>query len=286
MTAIQPSAGVTARERDALKRLAEFILNRTGIKLSASKQTYLEGRIRQRLHQFGFDTLDQYCCWLFDEGGMEEEEFSLIDIATTNKTEFFRELHHFEFLATQALPLLTGAGCGRYAPLRIWSAGCSNGAEPYSLAMLCQDFACSTPGFHFEILASDICTHVLREAVRAIYPHPDIEPVPMAMRQRYLLRDTDRNEVRIAAELRRTVRFLHHNLMEMSCPHRQPMDIIFCRNLLIYFDKVTQKKVLSHLCQCVKPGGYLILGHSESIAGMDLPLRSVAPTTFLRTDIP
>lgn len=268
-------------DAQAIQQLVVFLRERTGIRLPSSKQAYLEGRLRKRLLQLGFDSFDPYCYWLFEEDGMEEEECTLIDLATTNKTDFFREAYHFDFLLTEALPSLS-----THAPLRIWSAGCANGAEPYSLAMLCQDYAKDRPGFQFEITASDISTQALREAVRAIYPHADIEPIPMPMRQRYLRRDVERDEVRIVAELRRKVKFIQHNLMDLPYPPKQPVDLLFCRNLLIYFDRPTQIEVLSRLCRCVKPGGYLILGHSENITGLELPLRSMAPTTFQRIATP
>lgn len=286
MTAMAQRYDKIAWDKAAFERLITFVQNRTGIKIAPSKMVYLEGRLRNRLPHMGFDTLGHYCHWLLDENGLEEEENALIDLVTTNKTDFFRELHHFDFFFTKALPSLRAAGTGVHTPLRVWSAGCSNGSEPYSLAMLCQDFAHGTPGFKFEILASDISAKVLMEAVKAIYPHADIEPVPIPMRQRYLKRDPERNEVRITSELRRKVKFFQHNLMDLPYPPQQPVDIIFCRNLLIYFDKKTQREVLDRLCHHVKPGGYLILGHSETVTGMELPLRSIAPTTFQRTKNP
>lgn len=261
-------------------RISAFVHGRTGIWVQPSKKTHLEGRLRRRLRALGFSTLNQYCRWLFDEGGMTEEESELFDAVTTNKTDFFREPHHFQFLTTTALPTLLAKG--RRLPVRIWSAGCSNGAEPYTVAMVCEEFALANPGFEYQIIASDICTRMLGEAARAIYPHAAIEPIPMELRHRYLLRDKERDEVRIIPQLRRKIRFVHHNLMEIPYPPHQPVDLLFCRNLLIYFDKITQADVLSRLCHSVRFGGYLILGHSESVTGLELPLHPVAPTTFLR----
>lgn len=275
------SVGETLGEDD-FRRLAEFIHQRAGIRMPPSKRIFLEGRLRRRLHAHGFDSFSEYCGWLFEYDGMAEEEIGLIDAVTTNKTDFFREPHHFEFIERDALPALTERGLGITQPLRIWSAGCSNGAEPYTLAMVLQEFVGCMPRFHFEILASDISTVMLAEAARAIYPHAAIEPVPMEMRKRYLLRDDSRDEVRIAPELRQTVRFSRINLMDADYGLRQMQDLVICRNLLIYFDKATQYVVLRRLCQTVRPRGYLILGHSESIGGMDLPLRQVAATVFIR----
>ncbi|MEY4592078.1 MAG: hypothetical protein RIR18_973 [Pseudomonadota bacterium] len=264
------------------QKLANYIHSRTGIRMPSSKLSFLEGRLRRRLRALGFDTFTHYCNWLFNQNGMSEEETELVNVVTTNKTDFFREPHHFDFLTDHGLPELIAQGRGTQNPLRLWSAGCSNGAEPYTLAMVCQEFAEATPGFRYEILASDLSTTMLNTAARAIYPHAEIEPVPMELRKRYLLRDTQRNEVRIAPLLRNKVNFSQVNLTHNDYGIRQLMDIVFCRNLLIYFDKPTQQAVLQRLCNAVRPGGYVIIGHSESIAGMSLPLRPLGATVFLR----
>lgn len=264
-------------------RMAEFIRTRSGIRMPPSKKSFLEGRIRRRIRRNGFATMNDYCQWLFEEGGLAQDESALIDAVTTNKTDFFRERHHFEFLTNVVLPKFRTTAAGR--PLLIWSAGCSNGAEPYSLAMICEDFARKHPGFDYEILASDISTDVLRTAARAIYPHSAIGPISEDLRKRYLLHDPDRDEVRIIADLRRRVTIRHHNLLDEPYPASPATDIIFCRNLLIYFDRSTQGVVLSRLCRCLRPGSNLFLGHSEgSIADLNLPLRPVAPTTFMRQE--
>lgn len=268
------------------RRLADFIHASSGIKMPTSKKTFLEGRLRKQLHLRGYKSFKEYCHYVFDEGGLVEEETALIDAVTTNKTDFFREPHHFEFLTREGLPQLADRGRGIHHPLRVWSAGCANGAETYTIAMVCHDFAQRTPRFHFDVLGSDICVSALNDAARAIYPHAMIAPVPMKMRRRYLLRDEEQDEVRIVPELRRMVSFAYINLIDPDYRLRQPMDIVFCRNLLIYFDKQTQLTVLQRLCRNLKVGGYLILGHSESATGLDLPLRSVASTVFIREDGP
>ena len=140
MTRSEPrEAGLLGR-RDFI-RLAEFVHTRSGIRMPPSKKTFLEGRIRRHLSALGFATMNEYCKWLFDEGGLVQDEAALLDAVTTNKTEFFRERHHFEFVSNVILPDFRAASSGSLRPLLIWSAGCSNGAEPYSLAMICEDFA-------------------------------------------------------------------------------------------------------------------------------------------------
>ena len=163
---------------------------------------------------------------------------------------------------------------------------CANGAEAYTIAMVCHDFAQRTPRFRFDIFGSDICVSALNDAARAVYPHAMIAPVPMNMRRRYLLRDEEQDEVRIVPELRRLVSFAYINLIDPDYRLQRPMDIVFCRNLLIYFDKQTQRGVLQRLCRNLRVGGYLILGHSESVIGLELPLKSVATTIYVREEGP
>ncbi|PZR32938.1 protein-glutamate O-methyltransferase CheR [Caulobacter segnis] len=260
-------------------RLSAFIHEYSGIKMPANKKTMLEGRLRRRMRTYGHASLNDYCRFLFEDDGLEAETVHLIDVVTTNKTEFFREPSHFDFLEVKGLPALAQ---GRRKPIRIWSAAASIGAEAYTLAMVLEDFVADRPGLDYQILATDICTDVLQKGVAGRYPEAMIEPVSMARRRQYLLQSKDRSvaEVRIRPDLRSKVAFGRLNLMDETYPIERDMDIVFCRNILIYFDKPTQAKVLSRLCDHLVPGGYLFLGHSESIVGLDLPVRQVANTVF------
>lgn len=262
-------------------RLAAFIQGTSGIKMPPSKRTMLEGRLRRRLRALGLDNFADYCRFIFDEGGLDREAVAIIDAVTTNKTDFFREPEHFHFLTDIAIPALAGRH-GRQ--LKVWSAACSTGAEPYTLAMVLSEYARTAAGFRASILATDICTEVLQKAALAIYPEAMVAPVAMDLRKRYLLRARDRGraEVRMAPELRQMIRFARLNLMEREYGVERDMDVVFCRNLLIYFDKPTQQAVLSRLCAHLHSGGYLFLGHSETIAGLDLPLRPVGATIFVK----
>ncbi|HEY0835442.1 MAG TPA: protein-glutamate O-methyltransferase [Azospirillum sp.] len=271
------------------QRLAQVIHAHSGIRMPPAKRTMVEGRLRKRLRALDVPSLDEYCSILFDRDGLKGEFIHLIDAVTTNKTDFFREPDHFRYLAEEAAPRLRAerrAGVDR--PLKAWSAACSCGAEPYTLAMVLADAEQrrGVPGGapRFSILGTDICTQVLEQAVAAVYPADMIAPVPPEMRRRYLLRARDpaRREVRIAPELRRHVRFARLNLMDARYPVDQDMDVIFCRNILIYFEKDAQQAVLNRLCRHLRPGGYLFLGHAESMIGADLPVRPVAATVFRR----
>lgn len=265
------------------QRLATFIRSRSGIHLPPSKKAMLEGRLRRRLHQLSIGSFTDYCRFLFEGSRAGDEESAIIDLVTTHKTYFFREPHHFDFLSLVALPALLASGAGTRRPLRVWSAGCSNGAESYSIAMVCRSFASEAHSYRFQMLATDICRDMLREAVRAVYPHDMVEMVPIELRKRYLLRTRpgDKDEVRVVVGLRRMIRFDYLNLVDVPYSVGSPIDVIFCRNVLIYFDKETQFRVLSHLCRRLGKHGYLFLGHSESINGLPVPLRAVAPTVFV-----
>lgn len=273
-----PSEALSLRN---FNRLASFIHQYSGIRMPPNKRTMLEGRIRRCMRDSGFSSVDDYCDHLFDGGGLERETVRLIDAVTTNKTDFFREPQHFDFLMDHGLPALTKAGRRK---LKFWSAACSIGAEAYTLAMVMEEFGRRVRRVDYSILGTDLCTQVLAQALDGRYAEAMMEPVPAELRARYVMRARDprRREVRIAPELRAKLSLARLNLIDDAYPADRDFDVIFCRNILIYFDKPTQNKVLSNLCEHLRPGGYLILGHSESIVGVDLPVRPVGHTLFQR----
>jgi chemotaxis protein methyltransferase CheR len=265
------------------KAFAEVIEKRVGIKLPPAKQTMVEGRLRKRVRALDLAHLNDYAQHFFDRGHLEAELPHLIDCVTTNKTDFFREPSHFEFLRNVAVPALLKLHATRTASLKIWSSACSTGAEAYTIAMVLQEMSEQRRDFRFSILGTDISTDVLREAKAAIYPTAFIEPVPAAMRQRYVLvaKQAGRGVARIAPELRSLTRFERLNLMDPQYPVDGDVDVIFCRNVLIYFDKPTQQAVVERLASHLRPGGYLLLGHSESMAGSGVAgISQIVPTVF------
>jgi chemotaxis protein methyltransferase CheR len=279
------TGGIDRLRAHDFRRLAKFIHDYSGIKMPQAKQTMVEGRLRKRVGATGFGSLDEYCRYLFDEGGLATEAIHLIDVVTTNKTDFFREPDHFKYLADFALPrLLSERRAGGNTLVKAWSTASSIGAEPYTMAMVMDDLSHRLGGFRINIVATDISTRVLETAAGAVYPEAMIAPVPLDMRKRYLLRGRNRSQglVRLVPEIRRLVHFGRLNLMDAAYPVDQDMDVIFCRNMLIYFDKPTQQSVLTRLCDHLRPGGCLFLGHSESLAGFGLPLNPIAPTVFRR----
>lgn len=278
---IASTPGTDMMSKRNFSRLASYIYRYSGIKMPESKKTMLEGRLRRRLRAVGVATLDQYCDYLFAEDQLASEGPHLINAVTTNKTDFYREPAHFDFLVETALPQLVENGV---RTVRAWSAACSTGPEPYTIAMVLDDYAARHGEPGFGILATDLDTEVLKAARNGIYSVDMIDPVPEPMRQRYVMpsRDPTRQEVRMVPQLRSAIGFAQLNLMDDRYPVGAPMHLIFCRNVLIYFDKETQRKVVSQLVDCLEPGGFLFLGHSESITGFSLPLRQVANTVFQR----
>lgn len=266
-------------------RLSEFIQKELGIKMPEAKKTMLESRLQKRLRALGYGSYAEYCDYLFGPDGMLGELVYMIDLVTTNKTEFFRESAQFEYLFNTALPELvktTGAGVKR--ELKVWSAGCSTGEEPYTLSMVLTDFAERYPGLGFKylVIATDISTRVLELARMGIYSAEKAESVRMDMRKKYLLKSKDSSKelVRVMPELRARVRFRRLNLMEEDFGFREPIDIIFCRNVIIYFNRETQQRLLSKFCDCIDAGNYIFVGHAETLNDFYLPLEKVAPSIY------
>ncbi len=267
------------------KRLSTFIETEIGIRMPDTKRIMLESRLHKRLRTLKMDSFEDYLQHVFSDDQRESELVHMIDAVTTNKTDFFREADHFDFMLQQALPRghsQYGWGAGKRTPLRAWSAACSSGEEIYTLAMVLEEFRAQHSGFEYIILGTDLSSAMLDRARSAIYPEERIEPVPESYRRKYLLRSKDRSKktVRVKAELRNRVRLHRLNLMADDFGIQSKFEIIFCRNVIIYFDRPNQSKLLHHLYQYLVPGGYLILGHSETLAGLELPLLSVAPTVY------
>lgn len=273
----------TLSSRDYTK-LCDFIYSETGICLGPEKKTMLEGRLKRRLRALNTESYKHYCEYLFGPEGLAEEKIPFIDVVTTNKTDFFREAGHFDYLAQRALPELTAGSEGR--PVLVWSAGCSSGEEPYTLAMVLTEYGERHPGFRFRVLATDISTKVLATAETGIYTTDDVGPVPTLLRKKYLMRSREHHSdrVRIVPELRRQVEFRRLNFMDGDYGLAEKPDAIFCRNVIIYFDRQTQEKILRKLTNCLAVGGFLFVGHSETLHEMNLPLEPLGPALYRRVD--
>lgn len=268
-------------------RIARLVEGKAGIKLPLNKRLMLEGRLRKRLRAHGLETFKEYCDFLFKGDGIVAEMSFLIDVVTTNKTDFFREPDHFDFLMKRAVPDLLRARSGESAQplLKIWSAASSTGAEAYTLAMVLEQRLRDRRDYRYAILGTDISTTVLAQGERAVYPADMMDLVPEPYASQYVMWPRNpavRNEVRIVPDLRKRVRFAHLNLMDDSYPFDRDVDVIFLRNVLIYFEKPDQEAVVRRLVSHLRPGGYLFLGHSESMIGNTAAVRQVAPAVFQR----
>ena len=265
-------------------RLCKLIYAEAGIQLGTERKTMLEVRIKRRLKVLNFNTYGQYCDYLFGHVGLKDELVHLIDVVTTNKTDFFREAAHFDFLVDKALPELAERILGRQ--FTIWSAGCSTGEEPYTLAILLSEYALAHPGFTFRITASDISNIVLEKAELGIYTSDVVAAVSPALRRKYFMRSLKpgSDQQRVVPELRRQVEFRRLNFMDADYGVRERLDAIFCRNVIIYFDRATQERILRRLTDHLLPGGYLFVGHAETLHDMNLPLTPVAPALYRRID--
>jgi chemotaxis protein methyltransferase CheR len=248
-----------------------------GIHLPAGKEGLVQSRLARRLRQLGLSGFDEYLALLRSHAGRAEMS-NMIDALTTNKTSFFREPRHFEFLAEHVLPATLGAG----RPLRIWSAGCSSGEEPYSLSMLAQG-AMRGRRSDVRILATDIASDILGNARTAVYEERQVETVPEPFRRDHLelVEQGPPARFRVREGVRAAVRFARLNLMG-QWPMRGPFDVIFCRNVMIYFDKKTQEHLVGRFEALLRPGGYLFVGHSESLSGIRHGLRFVQPAVYER----
>lgn len=266
----------------AFVRLARFMQEHAGVKLPPNKRLLVETRLSRCLRAAGCDNLDDYCNYVLSDAAHPEHRDQLIGALTTHKTDFFREPAHFDVIAGMILPQFVAEGVSE---VRCWSAAASNGMEAYTLAMVIADYAEREGGPEFSILASDIDVHMLAEARRGVYPLEAFDPVPGPLRRKYVRRANDpaRTEGRIVPDLRRRIAAARVNLMDARYPVGRPMDLVLCRNVLFYFDKPVQAEVVSRLCDAVRPGGYLVLGHSESVGRADVPLLPVGNTVFRRT---
>jgi chemotaxis protein methyltransferase CheR len=266
-------------------KFCQFITTELGIKMSENKVPMLQSRLLQRLRKLGLGSLDAYRAYLFDSPQGEEELVHFINAITTNKTDFFRESRHFSYLTQTALSNLApkaGAGLTRPWRLNLWCAGCSSGEEPYTLAMVLAEYGVHQSAFDYSILATDISTRVLSHAQLGIYDEERIGPIPAALRQKYLLRSKDRARalVRVVPELRSKLSFQRLNFMAAHYGLKETFDVIFFRNVMIYFDKPTQEAVIHKLCRHLAPGGYMFVGHSESLAGLSLPVVCVGSAVY------
>jgi chemotaxis protein methyltransferase CheR len=251
-----------------------------GIVLGPNKRQLVQGRLARRLRELALPSYESYCEYLRDAG--PEELVGLINAITTNVTSFFRENHHFEALASFMLPEAIKRNSASRR-LRIWSAGCSTGEEPYCIAMVAAEELPSTPRYDFKILATDIDSNVVAAATSGIYPVDRMSSVTPERLKRFFQKGSGENEGCAVARdsLKSTITFRTLNLLH-AWPMKGPFDVIFCRNVMIYFDQPTREKLVNRFSDMLAPGGYLCIGHSESIHAGSAPFKLVGKTIYRR----
>jgi len=252
------------------------------------KKVMFQARLQRRLHELDIHSFDEYATKLFNDDGETAEINLLADFISTNKTEFFREKEHFQFLSTHLFPgYLKNNTSNLFPQLKLWSAGCSSGQEAYSIGIQIEEFM-RTYGvrFDYSILATDISGRMLREAKVAVYPMSQVSEMPVELKHRYFLKSKNTNDlkVRVVNEIREKLTVAHMNLMDGMYPFKTQFDVVFLRNTLIYFEPKIQLQVLIKVLDCLKIGGYLFIGHSESLINLHLPLQSVAPSVYIKTN--
>jgi len=264
--AVLGGEGLSLSEKE-FKAFRELIYDVAGISLSPVKRALVCARLSKRLRELGIGSFAEYYAYLISQGPGSDEYQAMINCITTNKTDFFREPHHFDFLREHVFPNLKERvrhGCP--PRLRIWSAGCSTGEEPYTIAIALREHFGPLTGWDVRILASDIDTDVLGKAEAGLYALDRIEGIPEALKRRYFLRGSGEwnGYCRVRPELQQLITFRQVNLIETPWPMRAQFDLIFCRNVLIYFNRETQQKIVTGMAELLGEEGYLFLGHSEN----------------------
>ena len=259
-----------------LAQFQRFIFEAAGITMSSSKKALVTGRLGKRLTLHKLDNFGQYFKLLAD-GSHPDEVQMAVDLLTTNETYFFREIKHFDFLREQAL-----AARNRAKPFRVWSAASSSGEEAYSIAMVLADCLESTP---WEILGTDISTQVLQGASRALYTMERARHIPPAYLRRFCLKGTGEHEGRLLIErsLRSRVLFRHLNL-NVPLPNLGQFDVVFLRNVMIYFSDDTKREVVARVISTLKPGGHFCVGHSESLNNISQAVNMVSPSIYCKPE--
>lgn len=240
--------------------IARIAYSLTGISLGQHKRNMIYGRLARRIRVLELDSFAQYCDVISDEHNPEVTHF--INSITTNLTAFFRENHHFEFLASQVLPELQKQH-GPHKRVRGWSAGCSTGEEPYSIAIVLRESLPLT-GWDIKLLATDLDSNVVAQGKAGVYRNDRIETIDAQRQKRWFQRSSKSDQVKVREELQQLITFKQLNLLH-EWPMQGSFDFIFCRNVVIYFDKPTQKQLFDRYADILKPGGYLFIGHSETL---------------------
>lgn len=274
---------ITDKEYNQISRIVE---EAAGIKLGSNKKELVKNRLRKRLSSLSLTSFGDYLKYLKEGDDARQELSRMVTVISTNVTYFFREEDHFHFLKDRVLPeIYREKERHGVKKIRCWSAGCSSGEEPYSLAITINDYLNGNlNSMDIKILATDVSTHVLEKAVKGMYKIAALENVPPHLIKRNFYRGVNNREgfAMVKEHLKNMVLVRFLNLMEKNYPFKGPFDFIFCRNVMIYFDKSTQRELLCKFHERLEPGGYLFLGHSEGLTGTHSGFKYVAPAVYVK----
>ena len=268
---------------EAYRFVVDLVYQHSRIRLGEDKQALLANRLRHRLKDLALSSYQKYSQLLESVAGPEEIEH-LVDLISTNHTKFFREPEHFSFLAKKALPALLPRILKDGTPLNIWSAACSSGEEPYTLAIVLAEALRAYPSVSWNIFASDISKRMLARAQHGIYRMESVEPIEPDLLKRYFQQGvgTRTGDCRVKAELKEHILFHRINLFQAEFPIPRRQHVIFCRNVMIYFDPPSRATLITRLTEQLASGGYLIVGHSESLFGIRHSLESIQQGVYYK----
>lgn len=271
--------------REDYELIRRLVYTHSGINLGDQKMQLVQARLGKKVREGKFGSFREYYRHV-EKDPTGEELCKLLDAISTNTTHLFREIRHFTLLKQ----FITGFVNDRswrtkHKTFRIWSAACSSGEEPHSIGMVAHDVLRNHPAIELKILATDLSTQMLSKAKLGLYDSHRVGTVPPDLRQRYLRKVTDKGQqlLQIIPELRQLITFSRFNLMSPTFPFKHGFDIVFCRNVMIYFDRQTQATLVNKIAQHIQPGGYLMIGHSESLNAIQHPFQYVEPTVYRKT---
>lgn len=274
-----PFAAPANLDRKTYERIRQLVFEKSGISLKDNKETLVTARLSKRIRDLQLNSYGEYLQLLQnDKSGSELT--TLLDAISTNVTYFFRESDHFD-IAVEMMRTWRREGQQRF---RLWSAACSTGEEPYSLAMSLADLI--SPGVDLRILATDISTKALTRAMAGAYTSSAVDPVPAELRRRFFTSKAgDKGETFVVKdEIKKSILFRHFNLIQNPLPLTGPLDLIFCRNVMIYFEQPLREQLVREFARLLKPGGVLMISHSESLVGIHVPLRMIRPSVYRKVD--
>jgi chemotaxis protein methyltransferase CheR len=262
------------------KNLQALIYDKTGIVIKENKRYLLVNRLAKRLRHLGLKSFTDYIKYVSGGAQAQPELVELIDAVTTNKTDFYREIKHFHYLEQTVLTAFVQVNKSSF-PFKVWSSASSSGEEPYTILITLAEFFSKYPGMRFEILGTDISETMLRQCVSGVYQKDKVHPIPPHLLKKYFV--TDGTDYKVKPELTKPVSFKKLNLLQDFQRTLRGYDVIFCRNVMIYFDKGTQEKIVNKMYDVLKPGGYLFIGHSETLHGMNTQYEYISPSVYRKT---